>query len=86
MKIQFHKNFEKQYKKLTPKLKLKIKERNVVFAADPFHSSFNNHALKGIYTGYRSINITGDFRMIYKLIGNDIALFVAIGSHSKLYQ
>ncbi|HLD19845.1 MAG TPA: type II toxin-antitoxin system mRNA interferase toxin, RelE/StbE family [Patescibacteria group bacterium] len=86
MKIKFHQNFEKKYKKLSARLKLKIKERNVLFAHNPFDALLNNHALKGKYVGYRSINITGDIRVVYKLIDVDLSLFVTIDTHSNLYK
>ena len=86
MKIVFHKNFERQYKKLPEKVKTRIKDRNLFFEKDPYNLLLNNHALKGTYAGCRSFNITGDIRIIYKLLSDDSALFMTIGSHSKLYQ
>lgn len=86
MKIIFHKSFEKKYKKLSEKIKLKIKEKNILFAEDPYNTTLNNHALNGKYTGYRSININRGMRIIYKLLDKDTALFVEVGTHSKLYS
>lgn len=86
MKIRFHKNFEKKYKKLSAKLKSKVKERNKIFSENPFDPILNNHALQGKYSGYRSINITGDIRVVYNLIDKNVALFVDIDSHSNLYS
>ncbi len=53
--------------------------------SDPFHPLLNNHPLAGRWTGYRSINITGDYRAIYELIEEDLAYFVTIDTHSNLY-
>ena len=86
MNIQFHKSFEKRYKKLSLRLKLKIKERNELFSSDPLNPVLNNHALKGKYAGYRSINVTGNIRIVYKLLNKNTALFSEIGSHSGLYK
>lgn len=86
MKIKFHKNFEKKYKKLSSKIKLKVKERNKLFSENSFDPILNNHALQGKYTGYRSINVSGDTRIIYKLLDKDTALFSEIDSHSNLYK
>jgi len=42
--------------------------------------------LVGELRGYRSINITGDWRAIFMEIdGGKIIYFVAIGTHSQLY-
>jgi len=84
MRIKLHKNFEKGYKKLTQAEKKKFKERRNLFLQDEFNPILNNHALKGNYLGYnRSINVTGDL-VIYKREEN-LAIFVAVDSHSNLY-
>ena len=85
MKIFFHHNFEKNYTKLQTSEKLKFKERLAVFAKDPFDSILGNHALHGKYRGYRSINIGGDLRAVYKLLDKEEYFFVAIGTHTRLY-
>jgi addiction module RelE/StbE family toxin len=85
MKILFHRNFEKNYAKLRISEKNKFKERLSVFAKDPFNPPLGNHALVGKYRTYRSINIGGDLRAVYKTIKNEEYLFVAIGTHAELY-
>jgi len=85
MKIIFQKSFEKKYVKLSDKIKSKVKERNVMFAENPFHPLLNNHPLHGKYKGYRSINITGDLRAVYKEVGTETYLFVEFGTHAELY-
>lgn len=85
MIIIYHKGFERNYKKLSSKEKNKLKERLQLFVKDEFNPILNNHALKGKYLGYRSINISGDLRALYKTEGNHI-IFVVMGSHSKLYR
>ena len=84
MIIDFHKGFTKDFKKLSTKFKKKFQERLVLFEGDEFDPVLNNHALKGKYLGYRSINITGDLRAIFKR-DSESALFAAIDSHSNLY-
>lgn len=76
--------FKKSFQKLPQKIQEKFVERIFLFEKDQFDPVLNNHALKGSYSGYRSINITGDIRAIYKKTDNE-ATFVAIGSHSHLY-
>ena len=85
METYFHKDFKKQYKKLRT-LQSKIDKRLVLFRADPSHPILNNHSLTGKYQGYRSINITGDYRAVYEPQGKDAALFVDIDTHSNLYK
>lgn len=86
MKIRLHKNFEKQYKKLQSGEKKKFKERRNLFLKNEFHPLLNNHPLRGKYKGYRSIQITGDLRAIYKWVSNNECIFVVIDTHSNLYR
>jgi addiction module RelE/StbE family toxin len=85
MKIILHKNFIKEFKKLKESERTRFKERRDLFLLDEFNPVLNNHPLRGNYIGYRSINITGDLRAIYKK-QNNVAIFVTINSHSNLYK
>lgn len=85
MKIKLHKNFQKRYQKLTQQQKEKFKEKRDLFLKDEFNPILNNHPLKGNYSGFRSINVTGDLRVIHKKIGETV-VFVTIDSHSNLYS
>ncbi len=56
-----------------------------LFVGNPFDSLLHNHPLNGKYEGCRSINVTGDYRIIYTLEDEDTALLLTIGTHSELY-
>ena len=86
MQIFLHNNFFKKYARLRQGEKEKFKERRDIFLEDPYNPLLNNHALTGKYTGARSINITGDLRVIYDIINKDSVLFIDIDSHSNLYK
>jgi len=86
MSIRFHRNFEKQYRKLVNKEKKKFKQNVDIFLKDEFNPILNNHALKGKYKGYRSFNVTGNIRAIYKQEIKGKVIFVAINKHSNLYK
>ncbi len=85
MRVKFHRNFKKQYKKLRVKTRKRFEDKLNIFYIDEFSPVLNNHSLKGKQQGMRSINITGDLRAIYKK-ENQTIVFVAIGSHSSLYK
>lgn len=61
-----------------------------MFVSNPKHPLLRDHALSGIYEGYRSINITGDWRALYKIvepiIEDSFIVFVDLGTHSQLYR
>ena len=85
MIINYHKEFTKNYKKLPAKTQEKFKQRQLLFEKDEFDPVLNNHPLKGKYGGYRSINITGDLRAVFRQKGSTI-IFIAIDTHSNLYK
>ncbi|OGF62126.1 hypothetical protein A2662_01415 [Candidatus Giovannonibacteria bacterium RIFCSPHIGHO2_01_FULL_45_33] len=86
MKVVFHKNFKKQYKKLRKKQQDKFNEQLTVFLENPFSLLLGSHPLQGRYDGCRSINVGGDLRAIYEMAEKDVAYFIAIDTHSKLYS
>ena len=78
--------FQKKYKKANKKIKQKIEEKLLIFSKDPFDTILNNHSLRGDYEGFRSINITGDIRIIYQEVSKDICILIRFGRHSELYD
>lgn len=86
MIIETTKTFDKQYSKLNDKTKTIYKNRIVKFKNNPFDFRLRNHALKGKYLGYRSIDVTGDVRALYTVKGDIVIIFGFIGTHSQLYK
>lgn len=85
MVINYHKDFIKASKKLTLAQKERLKQRLALFGLDQFNPVLNNHTLKGKYLGYRSINIGGDLRAVFKQVSEREIRFVVTGTHSNLY-
>ena len=83
--VHYHRNFKKQFKRLPKNIQNKFGISLAVFLSDPYSMELNDHSLAGEWRGYRSIDITGDIRAVYK-IENETNLFVAIGSHNQLYD
>ncbi len=86
MNVFFHKKFNKRFAKLSVNLQEKATQRIQLFQVRPFDRRLNNHALTGKWTGYRSIDITGDYRAIYLAEGDSAAKFYTIDTHSNLYR
>ena len=84
--IFFHGNFKKQYKKLSKNDQERLSERLNIFKQNPFNPILHNHELRGKYSGLNSINITGDLRALYQPVSDNLVLFVAIDTHSNLYE
>lgn len=90
MYIRFGRKFEKQYNKAPNKIKRAFDLRLELFIASPFHPLLDNHALIGNWSGYRSINITGDWRGLFTENfsdnGEKVIIFHIIGTHSQIYK
>lgn len=56
-----------------------------MLVVDNLNPLLNNHKLEPPYESYRSINITGDYRLVYKRIERDTYYLRAIGTHHQLY-
>lgn len=74
------------FKKLPVRLQIQFEERLSLFAHNPYHPLLHNHSLSGEWAGCRSINITGDLRVVYEEFYDDRIELIAIGSHSELYS
>ena len=85
-KAHFHKKFRKKYIKLTRKLQEQTDKRIGLFLMSPDDPQVNNHQLKGKYEGYWSINVTGDYRAVYKELNDDEVEFFDVDNHSNLYS
>ena len=59
-------------------------ERKNLFLEDSLHPLLNNHSVDYAYPGWRSINVTGDYRALYEEL-EDGVVFMKIGTHSELY-
>lgn len=87
-RVDYSKEFLKRFKKAPLEIKTAFRKRFEIFLKDPFYPFLDNHALTGEYSGYRSINITGDWRLIFSEYEEDdgkIIQLKIIGTHSKLY-
>lgn len=86
MQAHYHRYFEKRLAKLPAKIQEKALKRIALFQIEPFSQILDNHTLSGKYSGFRSIDITGDYRAVYRPLSDNAAIFVDIGRHSQLYK
>jgi addiction module RelE/StbE family toxin len=89
MKVKYTKKFVKQYDKADLTIQTLFKEKLNLFINDPSNPQLRNHPLKGPLIGYRTINITGDWRALYTEKQQEeetIITFEMIGTHSQLYK
>ena len=85
MKRRYDPLFVKALKKTDVRIRKSFKEKIVIFAKNPYDPVLNNHELKREYAGYRSIDITNDWRAIYEEVDEEtapISLYFLSKSHS----
>lgn len=76
----------KKIKKKDKKLAEKIEKQLVLFQSNPKHPSLRMHKLTGKKENAWSISITMSLRMIYKLLEENIAYFIDVGTHDEVYH
>ncbi len=89
MKINYDPEFLRKLKKVDVRISRSLKKRIEIFIKNPNDPQLKNHLLKDEYEGYKSIDITADWRAIYEEIEEEeenIAYFFLIGTHKKLYR
>ena len=89
MERRYDPAFIKALKTVDVRIRKSFRQKIAIFAKDPFNPHLNNHPLKREYQGYRSIDITADYRALYqeKQEGEDtIAYFTLLGTHDELYR
>lgn len=89
MIVKFTNDFFLQYNKADVRIRNKADDCLRIFKRNPNDSQLKNHKLRREWIGNSSINITSDWRAIYKeieLTDGVIAYLVAIGTHKQLYR
>lgn len=87
MKIQYHREFLKNYKKRVapyPKLELQFKKQLDKLISNPYDPSLRDHKLIGKRKNFHSFSVTGDIRVVYIIDDKNIRLY-DIGSHNQVY-
>jgi len=85
MQITYSKKFSKQLKKSPKKIQKALLKRLELFIVDPDNPLLRNHALSGNFIGRCSINLSGDWRLVYRKESDGGITLLAIGTHSQLY-
>ncbi len=88
LRIEFSPLFDKKLKQLPSEIITAFDETLDLFWENPNHKSFRRHFLKEKYAGYQSIDVTDDYRAVFKETKTEnmiIVKFHTIGTHDNLY-
>ena len=86
MRISTTVTFEKRLGKLPVRLQVKFRQRMLLFVQDPQNPLLKVHALRGGLLGYSAFSVTGDYRVVYRVIAVDRIELTNIGTHSQIYK
>lgn len=87
-RIKYTTLFNKQLKQAPLEIKIAFKETRELFFDDPKSPHLRNHALRKQFAGYRSIDVTDDWRALFKIRKSKtetIITFHIFGTHIQLY-
>ncbi len=83
--IYYTTHFARQYRQLPQAVKLLAEKNGALFRADAFDPHLRTHKLKGKLEGRWSLSVAPDVRIIFRFLDGDEALFLAVGSHQRVY-
>lgn len=89
MNIKETKRYIKSYNKIDKVIKIKVFKALEIFINNPFDKKLNNHELKWKLIWIRSINITWDYRLLFRELSNwnyELVELLDINNHSNLYK
>ena len=72
MKIRFNNRFKRQLRRLPRKIQLKFDQRLRLFVDQPDHPQLRVHRLRGDLSNYRSFSVTGDVRVIFEVLPDEV--------------
>ena len=87
MRVKYHRDFVKSFKKRVSrdkKLKKRFEQRMERLLKNVDDPVLRNHRLTGDKREYRSFSVTGDVRVIYRRMEDEIWLY-DIGTHNQVY-
>lgn len=89
LKVRYSSRFKKDFKVIVKRgynISLFEEVLNILREEKPLPEKYNDHSLKGDYSGHRECHITPDWLLIYKKEDDMITLSLTrTGSHSDLF-
>ncbi len=89
MNLIWTKQFLKKYRKWElrhPHLKIKSRERILLFEKDPFHPALKTHSLVNELDGFWAFSINYEYRIIFIFHeNNQDVILLNIGTHDEVY-
>lgn len=88
LRIEYSALFIKQLKQAPLEIKIAFKEARELFSDNPDNPALRNHALTEKFADFRSVDVTKDYRALFKIqVGKNqtVITFHILGTHIQLY-
>lgn len=86
LKVVYTKSFLRQYKKISPNIKIKTKQSIKKFQKNPKDESLKSHKLNGPLADFYSFSVDYNLRIVFELdMKNNGAILLKIGGH-EIYK
>mgnify|MGYP001609188216 CR=1 FL=1 len=88
LRIEYSPLFKKQLKEVPQEIKSAFSETRELFDENPNDPALRNHKLKGRFASFRSIDVTEDYRALFKTMDGEnetVVTFHLLGTHEQLY-
>jgi len=82
MEIFVTSGFRRKFKKFSPEIKRRAKEKEKIFRNNPFDSRLETHKLRGKYASFWAFSVTNTYRAMFRFLGEKKAVFVDIDTHN----
>ncbi len=86
--IKYAKRFRGQYRKADKEVRVAFSQTLELFIEEPNHPMLRNHPLKEKFAGLLSIDVTDDWRAVFKEEQSgkqQVITFHMLGTHKELY-
>ncbi|OHA89956.1 MAG: hypothetical protein A2832_01560 [Candidatus Zambryskibacteria bacterium RIFCSPHIGHO2_01_FULL_44_22b] len=78
--------FDKRYDNLPLFLQKKAEKQEKIFRANPFHPSLHTEKLEPKNKELWSIRVDKSYRILFRFINGNTALFLTVGPHDWIYK
>lgn len=82
VKVLYAPEFRRDYKKLTPELKQRLKVLGPLFERNPFDPRLRTHKLTGKLQGRWSFSLDHRNRALFRFLSGGAVLLLRVGDHS----
>lgn len=86
MRVILTAEFIRRYEDLPDTLKKKAEKQEKIFRANPFYPSLHTEKLEPRHKEIWSIRIDRRYRIAFRFISGDTALFLTVGPHDWIYR